>query len=118
MSATELAAAQGLPSHPSLACALGTRRLDFSCLKRGTWARMVGNGMSVACVGAVFAWVNTYAVTTCGDVPRAPAVPSLDEAQFDDWLHYVGGPAHVSDKGRGWRLMGDIGNLVLDQLAR
>ena len=115
MSATELAAAQGLPSHPSLACALGTQRLDFSCLKRGTWSRMVGNGMSVACVGAVLAWVNTYAVTTCGDVPRAPTVPSQDKAQADDGLHDVGGPAHVSDKGRAWRLLGDIGSLVLDR---
>ena len=37
----ELAAGQGLPSHPALACALGTQTLDFESYRRSRAAKMV-----------------------------------------------------------------------------
>ena len=72
LSGNEVAAAQGLPSHPGLASALGTPFLDFNSYKRSVWGRMIGNGMSTACVSAVLAWVASFAIPSCGDIPRAP----------------------------------------------
>jgi len=69
LSGNEIAAAQGLPSHHALGAALGLAPLDFGSYKRTVWSRLVGNGMSTSCIGAVLSWVAAYAVPSLGDVP-------------------------------------------------
>ena len=50
---SELAAAQGLPSHPALACAPGIGTVDFDRYSRSCAARLIGNGMSLPCIGSI-----------------------------------------------------------------
>ena len=69
LSGNEIAAAQGLPSHHALGAALGLAPLDFGSYKRTVWSRLVGNGMSTSCIGAVLSWVAAYAVPSLGEVP-------------------------------------------------
>lgn len=84
LSGNEIGAAQGLPSHPALAFVLGSTCLDFNHLKRSVWSRMIGNGMSTACVSAVLAWIATYAEPSLGDVPAGII---LADQRVDDSRH-------------------------------
>ena len=52
---SELAAAMGIPAHTALASTYGIQPLEFDRLSRSAAARLIGNGMSVPCVGAIMA---------------------------------------------------------------
>ena len=56
----ELAAAMGMPADPALAMIYGMVPLQLEGLSRSAAARLVGNGMSVPCVGAVMWWCAVY----------------------------------------------------------
>ena len=105
----ELGAAMGLPTHEALACRYGTSVLQFDHLSRSCAARLIGNGMSLPCVGCVMLWCCAYVVPSvgdpasqlAGDLSRAPAfLAGLDGAPSStnmlDSGSSLGSPARAS----------------------
>ena len=77
----ELALAMGLPSCTAVGSVYGSPVLDFEGLSRSKCGRLVGNGMSVPCVGSVLAWCAAWVEPSAGPLPRSvtPAGPSDGE---------------------------------------
>ena len=70
MRRSELAAAQGRPLHPSLACALGTGTIDFDCHSRSCAAQLIGNDMSLPCIVSILFWCSRWiAPSVCEIAP-------------------------------------------------
>ena len=50
----------GLPSHPALSSIYGMQHVSFEGFSRSAAGRLIGNGMSVPCIGAILAWCGAY----------------------------------------------------------
>ena len=87
----ELAAAQGLPSNPALACALGIGTIDFDRYSRSCAARLIGNGMSLPCIGSILFWCSRWISPSTCEIPPTVVGPCHDGSRscFDD------APAHT-----------------------
>ena len=66
---SELAASQGVATHPALASCYGSPVIGFDHLSRSRAAHMIGNGMCLPCVGAVIYWALSKTSLSLGPIP-------------------------------------------------
>ena len=97
----ELAAAMGIPCHPALAASYGIAPLSFDHFSRSAAARLIGNGMSVPCVGSIMIWCAAFCVSPALDVPRnlgvLPAGGSVDNVAIDSSEMYCDSTPTIAD---------------------
>ena len=115
----ELALGMGLPSHPAVGCIYGSPVLNFEGLSRSKSARLVGNGMSVPCVGSVLAWCAALLEPSFGPVPRGVdlACNKNTEPRTTDLERPVDcGASGGDDSSRcpAWAALGSLGGIILD----
>ena len=68
---SELGAAPGIATNSALAACYGSHVVNFDKCSRSRAAHMIGNGMSLPCVGSVIWWALTHVTAELGPIPRA-----------------------------------------------
>ena len=101
----------GLPVDSSLAYLYGMQELSFEHLSRGASGRLIGNGMSIPCVGAVMFWCHAYCRPYITTIPKTvtmteePVVHA--EPHADEQLSL---PTSVADDA--WLALGSLGRAL------
>ena len=90
----EIATGQGLPCTPTVAGALGMPVLELAHLARTAACRLIGNGMTLCCVGAVTLWALRWLKFDHGPAPRGVKANEAHEVSS----HFIFEPVDVTSK--------------------
>ena len=74
----ELAASMGLPSHPALSSRYGMQHISFEGLSRSAAGRLIGNGMSVPCIGSILTWCAAHTIPDVVLIPAGLPITDTD----------------------------------------
>ena len=94
----------GIPSHPAFAGIYGTQVVAFENHSRNAACRLIGNGMSVPCVGSIMIWCSSYCSPYIDSIPMP--ISSAASHAIDSTL---GLPALRCD---AWTALGSLGRAL------